>query len=58
MTLNAYFSLFTHTKQLLLVKFCDATAESRGSFWTHGHTDRTMGPQTDGQTEVEVEIVI
>ena len=28
----AYFSLLTHTEQLLLVTFCDTTAEIRASF--------------------------
>ena len=46
-TQNAYFSLITHTKQLLSVTFCDPTADTRVSFWTHkrkwngnGWTDR------------------
>ena len=34
--------------------FCDKTAEIGGSFRTHRHTDE----QTDGQTDVEVKIVI
>ena len=45
-TQNEYFSLLTHTKHLLLVTFCDATAGIGSSFWT------------DGLTEVIVEIVI
>ena len=53
-TQNAYFSLMTHTKQLLLVTFCHATAGNGASFWTHERTE----PWTDGQTNVEVEIVI
>ena len=48
-TQDAYFSLMTHTKQLLLVTFCDAIA---GIFRTHGRT------AAEGQTDVEVEIVI
>ena len=55
-TQNAYFSLLTLTKKLLLVTFCDPTAETGVSFWTHGQTERTDG--TDGQTDVKVEIVI
>ena len=44
-TQNAYFSLTTHTKQLLLVTFGDTT---RG-------IDREMA---DGQTDVNIKIVI
>ena len=51
---NAYFSLLKHTKQHLLVTFCDTTSRYEVSFWTHTQTNR----QTDGQTDVEVEIVI
>ena len=50
-TQNAYFSLLTHTKKLLLVTFCDPTAETGASFRTDGHG-------MEGQTDVEVEIVI
>ena len=39
MTQNADFSLITHTKQLLLVTFCDTTAEIGASFRTQGQTD-------------------
>ena len=35
-TQNAYFSLLTHTKKLLLVTFCDLTAETGVGFGTHG----------------------
>ena len=49
-TLDAYFSFMTHTKQLLLVTFCDTTAEIVASF----RTDARM----HGQTDVEVKIVI
>ena len=54
MTCNAYFSLLKHTKKLLLLTFCDSTAKTGVSFWTHGAdgTDRT-----DGQTDVKVKIV-
>ena len=34
-TQNAYFSLLTHTKQLLVVTFCDPTAGFGASFQTH-----------------------
>ena len=55
MTQNAYFSLLAHTKQLLLVTFCDTTAGFELFFGqTHGLTHG----RTDGQTDVEVEIVI
>ena len=45
MTQNAYYSLITHTKQLLLVTFSDTTAGIGASFrtdaWTaDGRTDR------------------
>ena len=56
MTKDAYFSLLTHTKQLLLVTLCDMLAGIDVSFWADG-TGRTE-LQTDGQTDVEVEIVI
>ena len=49
-TQNAYFSLMTHTKQLLLVTVCDTTARIGAIFPTDA--------LTEGQTEVEVEIVI
>ena len=52
MTQNAYFLLITHAKQLLLVTFCDTLAGIEVSFWGDG--TGTM----DGQTDVEVEIVI
>ena len=38
-TQNAYFSLLTHTKKLLLVTFCETIAEIGVSFRTHGNTD-------------------
>ena len=44
----------THTKQLLLVTFCCTTAGIEDSFWTDG--GRTA--EEEGQTDVEVEIVI
>ena len=47
-TQSAYFSLLTHTKKLLLVTFCDLTAETGVSFRTHGR--RTDGRRKDRQT--------
>ena len=38
-TQNAYFSLLTPTKQLLLMTFCDMTAETEVSVWTHGQIE-------------------
>ena len=58
---DAYFSLLTHTKQLLLVTFCDKTAGSGVRFRTHGTRNMEHGRtdrRTDGQTDMEVEIVI
>ena len=52
MTQNAYLSLLTHTKKVLLVTFYDPTAETVVSFRTDG------GRTAEGQTDVEVEIVI
>ena len=45
----------THTKQLLLVTFYDTIAKI-GVFF--GHTEPEPDGRTDGQTDVEVEIVI
>ena len=53
-TQNEYLSLLTHTKQLLLVTFCDLTAET--SFQTDGWTE-DGGLTAEGQTDVEVEIL-
>ena len=50
-TQNAYLSLLTHAKQLLLVTFCDLTAgilKRDGLTWT----------PPKGRTDVKVEIVI
>ena len=52
-TQNAYFSLLTLTKKLLLVTFCHPIAETGVSFRKHGRTERK-----DGQTDMKVEIVI
>ena len=40
-----------------MVTFCDLTGESEVSVWTHRQNGR-MDRQTDGQTDVEVEIFI
>ena len=56
-TQDAYFSLLTHTKQLLLVTFCDTLAEIEVRFGRTEPEPRKDG-NTDGQTDVEVEIVI
>ena len=60
MTKDAYFSLLTHTKQLLFVTFCDTLAGIEVSFWADGtgRTDGRTNERTDGQTDVEVKIVI
>ena len=57
-TPNAYFSPLTHTKQLLFVTYCDTNAETVVGFLTHAQTERKNQGTTDGQTDVEVEIVI
>ncbi len=54
-TQDAYFSLLSHTKQLLLVTFSDTTAGIGASFRTDA---RTHAHPAEGQTDVEVEIVI
>ena len=38
--------------------FCDTIARIGFSFQTQGHTESMTEPQMDGQTYVEVEIVI
>ena len=50
-TQDAYFSLLTHTKQLLLVTYCDTTAETDVSVQKHGRTDGTERTErwTDGR---------
>ena len=47
-TQDAYFSLLTHTKQLLLVTFCYTSAGIQASFRTQR---RTNGGRTDGRTD-------
>ena len=56
-TQDAYFSLLTHTKQLVLVTFCDMLAGIEVRFGRK-EPDARMDGTTDGQTNVEVEIVI
>ena len=46
----------THTKQLLLATFCETHAGIEVSFRTDGNGRKRK--QTDGQTDVEVKIVI
>ena len=41
MTQDAYFSLLTHNKQLLLVTFCDTLEGIEVSFRRDGNTDGT-----------------
>ena len=48
LTQDAYFSLWTHTKQLLLVTYCDTTAETEVSVQKHGRNGRTER-RTDGR---------
>ena len=50
MTKDAYFSLLTRTKQLLLVTFCDTLAGIEVSFWADG-TGRTDGRTDAGWTD-------
>ena len=51
-TKDAYFSLLTHTKQLLFVTFCHITAGNGANFRTH------KGMEPDGKTDMEDETVI
>ena len=55
-TQDACFSLLTHNKQLLLVTFCDTLEGIEVSFRRDGNTE--LDPERDGQTNIEVEIVI
>ena len=55
-TQNAYFSLLTLTKKLLLVTFCDLTATTGVSFLIHGMDGTDRMDKTDGQTDVKVKI--
>ncbi len=57
-TQDAYFSLLAHAKQLLLVIFCKNTAGNGARFRTHGRRTEDGGRTEEGQTDVEVEIVI
>ena len=51
-TQNTYFSLIAHSKQLLLVIFCDTTTGIWAIFWTDRQTE------AEWQTDMEVKIVI
>ena len=44
--INTYFSLLSHTKELLLVTFCDTTAGIEVSSRTHRQADRHGGRHT------------
>ena len=48
-TQNAYYSLLTPTKQLLLVAFCDTPARIEDSFRTDGGGGRRT--EEDGRTD-------
>ena len=50
-TQNAYFSPLTHTKQFLLVTFCDMTAGNGTSF---GQTETNGRTEPDRPTDVEL----
>ena len=50
-TQDAYFSLLTHTKQLLLVIFCHTAAGIGDSFWTHGRRTEHGGGGSGGRTD-------
>ena len=56
-TQDAYFLLLTHTKQLLLMTFCDTTAGiGKNESVTDVEKDTQANRQPDGQTDIEVEI--
>ena len=57
-TKNAYFSRLTHTKQLLLMTVCNTTSGIGVSFRTDARTHARTDEEEEGQTDVEVEIVI
>ena len=57
-TQDAYFSLLTNNKKLLLLVFCDKLEGIEVSFWRDGNTEPEPERERDGQTDVEVEIVI
>ena len=50
LTQDAYFSLWTHTKQLLLVTFCHMPAKNGANFWTHGRQTNGWTAE-DGRTD-------
>ena len=49
-TQNVHFLLLTHTKQLLLMTFCDTLAGIEVSFWGVGTGTETTEPRMDRQT--------
>ena len=49
-TQKAYFSLLTHTKQLLLLLLYDTTARIEYSFWIHGRNYEQTYERMDRQT--------
>ena len=49
-TQNEYFLISTHTKHLILVTFCDATARNGPSFRTHTRMDEQTDKRRDGRT--------
>ena len=51
---DPYFTLVSHTKQLLLGTFYAMTSGMGATFWTY----KWMEPGMDGQTHVEIKIVI
>ena len=51
MTQDAFFSLLTLTKQLLLVTFYHTTAENGANFRTHERTETETETETDGWTD-------
>ena len=52
-TQDAYFSLLTHTKQLLLVTFCDTLAGIEVSFWADGTGTGRTEPEPDGRNGMD-----
>ena len=57
-TKNADFSLLTLNKELLLVTFCDTTSGIGANFQIHKWMHGRMEKRRNGQTDVEVEIVM
>ena len=53
-TQNAYFSFLTHTKQQILVTFCDTSVKTGASFQTRRMSVTMTDGRTDWQTDLEV----